>query len=79
MIFSAWSQNNYGETPSVEELVSLASDSNIESIPVVADDGGNVVGQFGAGGFPYSVLLGPGAEILEKDYYIMESSIEAAL
>jgi hypothetical protein len=73
-------QTNSGATPTVADLQSWANTFGLTH-PVVADPNWSVTGRFVSGtfGLPSMHLIGPGAEVLETQSWIVESDIEAAL
>ncbi len=74
---SAWSEDDQGQLPTTEVLMSWANQFGLTT-PVVADPNSALYWRFGTGGLPQSALLGPGAEVL-KIGHITTADIEAAL
>lgn len=79
MTISAWSQDDSPERslPTTEQLMAFANSHGITT-PVVADPEMGVYYRYGTGGLPQTILLGPGAEILQIGS-ISTADIEAAL
>ncbi len=64
MVIDMMIENNEGNTPSVEDLKWWADEFDVQ-IPVVADEGQEVVGHYVSGsyGLPYKVLLDRGVVV----------------
>ncbi len=77
MVLSAWSENELGQTPTVEDLQRWANGYNL-SVPVIADASGNLGARFN-GTSPTYVLLKPGMEIYMTRDYIKDDELQAIL
>lgn len=77
MFMFAWSENDNGETPTKDELKTLADYYGM-TMPNIADPGSSVYWRWGQGALPDGALLGPGGVVLATGV-IQDSQIDAAL
>jgi len=77
MVFSAWSENESGQPPSVEDLNRWADEYGLTT-PVIADPFGDLGARFN-GTSPVYVLLEPGMVINQSRAYLLDAEIQALI
>jgi len=77
MVFSAWSENENGQPPSVEDLARWADAYNLTT-PVIADPYGDLGARFN-GSSPTYVLLEPGMVIHVTRDHVRDDELMAII